>query len=66
MLIRTQLLKYWVGPDPEKHIGCTPLTVTRAGKNTGLLKRFFLGFYGFLYEDRTLNTVSYQRQISSK
>ena len=26
MPIRTQLLKKWVGPDPEKHIGSTPLT----------------------------------------
>jgi len=25
MPIRTQLLKKWVGPDPEKHIGSTPL-----------------------------------------
>jgi len=27
MHIRTQLLKKWVGPDPEKHIGSTPLSV---------------------------------------
>ena len=25
MPIRTQLLKKWVGPDPEKHIGSTSL-----------------------------------------
>jgi len=25
MPIRTHLLKKWVGPDPEKHIGSTPL-----------------------------------------
>ena len=25
MPIWTQLLKKWVGPDPEKHIGSTPL-----------------------------------------
>ena len=25
MPIRTQLLKKWVGPDPEKHVGSTPL-----------------------------------------
>ena len=25
MPIRTQLLKKWVGPDPEKHIGSTTL-----------------------------------------
>ena len=25
MPIRTQLLKKWVGPGPEKHIGSTPL-----------------------------------------
>jgi len=28
MPIRTQLLKEWVGPDPEKDIGSTPLLVT--------------------------------------
>ena len=28
MPIRTQLLKKWVGPDPEKHIGSTPLHLT--------------------------------------
>ena len=28
MPIQTQLLKKWVGPDPEKHIGSTPLLVT--------------------------------------
>jgi len=28
MPIRTQLLKKWVGPDPEKHMGSTPLHVT--------------------------------------
>jgi len=27
MPIRTQLLKEWVGSDPEKHIGSTPLAV---------------------------------------
>jgi len=27
MPIRAQLLKKWVGPDPEKHIGSTPLHV---------------------------------------
>jgi len=28
MPIRTQLLKKWVGPDPEKHIGSTPLVMS--------------------------------------
>jgi hypothetical protein len=30
MPIRTQLLKKWVGPDPEKHIGSTPLHITNS------------------------------------
>ena len=29
MPIRTQLVKKWLGPDPEKHIGSTPLKTTR-------------------------------------
>jgi len=33
MPIRTQLLKKWVGPDPEKHIGSTPLA--RGGTSKG-------------------------------
>jgi len=28
MPIQTQLLKKWVCPDPEKHIGSTPLLAT--------------------------------------
>jgi len=41
MPIRTQLLEKWVGPDPEKHIGCTPLSrvkvrLLRAGLMLGL------------------------------
>ena len=35
MPIRTQLLKKWVGPDPEKHIGSTPLL----GPGSVLLRR---------------------------
>jgi len=27
MPFRTQLVKQWVGPDPEKHIGSTPLKI---------------------------------------
>jgi hypothetical protein len=30
MPIRTQLLKKWEGPDPEKHVGSTPLIVMMA------------------------------------
>ena len=33
MPIRTQLLKKWVGPDAEKHIGSTPLCATNAANH---------------------------------
>ena len=49
MPIRTQLLKKWAGPDPEKHIGSTPLmTINLLPQRpccTEFCQQILLGFY---------------------
>jgi len=44
MPIRTRLLKKWVGPDPEKHIGSTPLKYSAESDTdfSGIESRFFM------------------------
>jgi len=44
MPIWTRLLKKWVGPDPEKHIGSTPLKYSAESDTdfSGIESRFFM------------------------